>query len=298
MSVASYHSPVLICGYYKSGTTLLLSLLTGHPELVAFPLETCFLRAIARKKRRQTAEYGFQNLRWVRQICEEKVLGEFCDSEHFARRMRELLDGSLPTRYVLSAYVLAYAEATNQAFKERWVEKTPENELHLESALRLWPDLKTIRMVRDPRDSFASYRIKRRRGNADLTMTEFLRAWKKGQSCWDRFARRRPQKCLQIQFEHLASNAEVVMRQVSAFLEIEFDDVLLQPMFGGRAWSGNSMHDEDFTAVSSRPIGRYSQVLGGEEIAVIERALADSFLRFGWPRETVPQKRGFLRRAA
>ena len=226
------------------------------------------------------------------------MLGDPCDAELFARRLRELLAGSPAARDVMNAYMQAYAEATNQDSKRRWVEKTPENELHLEAALRLWPDLKAVQLVRDPRDCFASYRIKRRRKSDDLSLSEFLKSWRNGQSHWDRFASRRPEQCLQVKFEHLASNAEVIMRHVSRFLDIEFESSLLAPTSAGRPWSGNSMHDECFSSVSSRPIGRYSQALSGEEVAIIEQALADSFAQFGWRRETLPATRGFLRRAA
>lgn len=293
-----YHAPVLLCGYFKSGTTLLLSLLSGHPDLLAFPMETNFLRCIARKKRRQTADYAFQNLRWVQQVFREKCLGDHCDLDRYERRLRELLDGRLATSDVMHAYMLAYAEASGQSGKRRWVEKTPENELHLESAFRLWPDLQAVRIVRDPRDCFASYRIKCQRRGVQLTAGAFMKAWKKGQSCWDRFARRRPERCLLVQFEHLTTDAELVMRQVSQFLNIPFHESLLRPTMADQPWAGNSMHDETFTSVSSRPIGRYSQLLAPAEVAAIERGLGECFPRFGWKRESAGVRQPFFRRAA
>ncbi len=38
--------PVFICGYQKSGTTLLLNLLDNHPELVVMPGDSSMVKAI------------------------------------------------------------------------------------------------------------------------------------------------------------------------------------------------------------------------------------------------------------
>ena len=50
--------PVFVVGYPKSGTTLVVSLLDGHPQLVVFPEETEFMRAIGSPYARFLPPFG------------------------------------------------------------------------------------------------------------------------------------------------------------------------------------------------------------------------------------------------
>ena len=44
MLIKSRLFPIFICGHPKAGTSLLTSLLDGHPDLVVYPEETLFFR--------------------------------------------------------------------------------------------------------------------------------------------------------------------------------------------------------------------------------------------------------------
>ena len=59
---------LLVCGHPKSGTSLVLSLLDGHPEIVAIPEETKYFRSI----------YGRAELRSAAALIAHTRIGRLC----------------------------------------------------------------------------------------------------------------------------------------------------------------------------------------------------------------------------
>ena len=151
---------LFVGGCPKSGTTLLLTLLDSHPQLVVFPTETHYLD----ESRKYRALKGYSaKLRHLLERSELQSIehGEFetdphggnaglrkraqfdCDS--FARLAaqfanREWINDSL----LLSETIRAYASAMNLNWREcvRWVEKTPSNVPRADDLFRLFPECK------------------------------------------------------------------------------------------------------------------------------------------------------------
>ena len=157
--------PVFVLGYYKSGTTLMLDLLDGHPELLALPGESRHFTGVAVERgdpirrlhalwiRNTITPYGLPP-RWLLGRPEPgtdpyDAFGR--DLVAYARAR----DG----RDLLGAAAQALAVATGRE-PERWVEKTPTHELRLERILAAYPDARFVHIVRDPRstvDSISQY---------------------------------------------------------------------------------------------------------------------------------------------
>ncbi|MBU0596336.1 sulfotransferase [Candidatus Bipolaricaulota bacterium] len=280
--------PVLICGYPKSGTTLLLALLDRHPELLVFPEEGRFFKRELRTVGAPSVEAALEHtgatalrygeIRWGSGFRDYADI-DFPTYEAFARRRWEASDRTW--KALCETVILAYGDVTNQLPRAHWVEKTPRNELHLAEAIRWWPNLKAICVLRDPRDNYCSYRKKRTNDARSLPIEEFVAGWCRGLSAWDRFVANGGDGLL-VRYCDLVESPEESMRRVCAFLSIGWDDALLQPTRNGIPWSGNSMTGERFDGISATMVGRYRSELAPSVVREIEHWLARIVAGYGW----------------
>jgi len=289
-----------LCGHPKTGTSLLLTLLDSHPQLVVYPEETGYFRWFASHTRKlglqqkidlvdQLLTYSFH---WDPENIRSRQ-GDFPDRdyaevphERVRAQFHAFLDEMGPSdANLLSAAVLAYGKISGQLGKQtrRWVEKTPYHELHADLIYSLWPEAKCIQLIRDPRDTFASYRRK----HTDWRPETMALSWGRSTHHALRNSRRFGEdRYLVLRYEDLVENVRGTIARVREFLGLEDDPILYQPTRAGKPWGGNSMFDETFQGVSRRPIGRFRSALSSSEIKVLEAALRGEMERFGYPRES------------
>jgi len=284
-------TPLFICGYQKSGTSLAAALLDGHPQLCVFPEETSILRWMAGRAfpSRQDA------LRFLLERTHVERLGhlvdeggpegdrDFRDFDHsrFQHDLEErFLAGGGSVRSLLDAVMAAFAGASGQAGRRYWVEKTPRNEYHLDTIDAWYPDARAVYMIRDPRDVYVSYSRNREQGGAALTLGNFVATW--GLSVWN-WKRRPPgDRRLLLRYEDLLRDPHTELRLIATWLGIEFSEDLIRPTKLGKPWHGNSMFGHRFEDVSTRPIGRWRENLGRQDLEVIEALLGREMEDFGY----------------
>lgn len=134
------HVPIFVGGLMKSGTTLVRKLIAGHPNIFG-GLETHWFS--------QEFETNWSNPQSKR----SQWLAKFYDIT-----LKEYTDLSrtCDSHYTfINAFLLYCAGKVN---KHRFVEKTPDNIIHLEEIWRFWPQAKVIHLVREPLDVFASWK--------------------------------------------------------------------------------------------------------------------------------------------
>lgn len=276
-----------ISGHPKSGTSLIMTLLDSHPQLIVYPEETGFFRRFAW----QTAdvplegrfhlaeELLFHIFRWDPKKphpSQEKFRDrDYSDVSY--EEVKKLYYRNIDTSGeahpdILTAVVLAFGEASGQLTSntKRWVEKTPHNEYHADKIFAWWPEARCIHIVRDPRDNYASYRRKHPEWGPEY----FAFSWRNSIHCgWRNQARYGRQRYLIIRYEDLVIDLEKTISTVRMFLNIKDDPILSQPTRNGRPWGGNSMFGERFDSVSLSPLGRYRQVLAPKIVRRLEAAL-------------------------
>lgn len=276
----------LLCGHAKSGTTLVQSLLDGHPELIVIPEETKYFARIHAHPLRRRPSYLLSRTRLARLARREPGIYDYghLDGAAFADALCGEL-GALPaSRRVLPAVARAYARAAGlDAGRARaWVEKTPGHEHALARARELWPELRAIYLVRDPRDVFVSFRAKRATRGRGLDVAPFCRRWAASLAAWDAFAARAPGAALAIRYETLVADPGPVLHALTRFLGVAMVPSLREPTIAGRPFGGNSMHGDAFDAISAAPVGRHAGRLDSAAAREIETRLAPAFARFGW----------------
>lgn len=284
--------PLFIAGHPKSGTSLLLSILDSHPELIVYPEETYFFRrylplAVGKsieKKILLSQEHLTQIFEWDPQNPASHQQGyEDRDYTHIpAAEIQRGVKMYVRERFehdgdMLSAAVMSFGGLTGQISPQTkyWVEKTPYNEYFAEDIFRWWPDARMIHIVRDPRDNYASYRRKKPDWSAEFFALNWLHSTKTGLSNRRTYGKNR---YLILEFGDLTTSIEPKLEEICDFLGIKNVPSLRQPRRFGRVWGGNSMFEEQFTEISSAPVGRWKHHLSDGDTIIIE-ALTASLMR-------------------
>ena len=277
--------PVFVCGHPKSGTSLLVNLLDGHPELVVFPEEAMFFRRVLPKMQGLTPEEKItlaeQTLihffEWNIKNPPPSQIGnpESDYSEISYDQIREVFhsilrdfvprhDGDL-----LSAAVMAFGQVSGQLTEKthRWVEKTPYNEMYIDEILSFWPDAKLIHIIRDPRDNYVSYVKKHPEWSAPFFAANWNRFSRIGLENGSRYGET---KYALIRYEHLVLETDNALIKIRKLLGIKDNIALMTPTKNRKDWAGNSMFPEKFDRISSNPIGRWRNAKNPGEISSIE----------------------------
>lgn len=187
-SVNAYRH-LFIAGASRSGTTLLMNLLDGHPELLVFPMEHkvfkhYFIEPASRRRAYFTEPFitersqGQQTILASHELYEryrDRIRREFgtafdldVDHDRFLRRYRQYLDGTEVTlERVFDAMMSGLAAANDHAAENYGrlqvaVFKDPfTTEFQAQRAAALMPSARFLHVVRDPYARYCS--VKRRR---------------------------------------------------------------------------------------------------------------------------------------
>lgn len=256
---------VFICGYMKSGTTLLLGLLDGHPNLVVMPGDSHMLGRIHTRLDVSTSE-GVAELAdyWIHRFINPHgqkpfwIMGrDYRPHLDFIRYLNYWTE-RLPAvkRRAFLSVVLAYACANPKrpADPKSWVEKTPGNERKVREILDLYPSARFIHITRDPSTNIDSLkRLAEVRGQ-DWKLEGTAHAIR-----YSLNAGISNQKSLGssryhiLRYEDLVANTEGQMREVAQFLGIAPDPALQRPSVNSLPASANSMHRDSRAQSRSQP---------------------------------------------
>ena len=276
-----------VAGPAKSGTTLLVSLLDGHRDLLVLPEETAYFPTVltkyGRSSRREQVDY------LTGQSLANVLFGGPCkwgkrsypglDTAGFKRRFEQTAFAPANAgRDLLVLLLEAYAETLGRPLEgvRRWVEKTPANRDHLDAILGKFPHAKLILTLRDPRALLAAQiLLERTRRRRRFSVYLCVKHWRTAA----RLAlqqRRDPggvlgeERMLVVGFRRTLREPEAGMRRVCAFLGVPYDEVLLKPTKIGLPWAGNSASERSFSAISTEPAERWRKFLTENEIGWVE----------------------------
>jgi hypothetical protein len=291
-------------GCPKSGTTLLLSLLDGHPKLVVLPEETHFLE--------QQGDYaalgGYQaKLRRLLEKSDLPLLGgrkpgqigkapsadvrdySGFDHQRFTRLAALFVEQpGMNDSLLFSEAIRAYAVTVGCNWRDsvRWVEKSTCNELCSDDLFRLFPEAKLIHVVRDARGVFAS--VKRRLLNRSGGYTKahrLVRGWNRSARLIPKLLARGDQY-LVVRYEDLVLATRQSLEGVCRFIGIEFLPELFAPTRAGRQWQGNSSFHQAFSGISAQSIDHWKKDLTEDEIWWVEMHCREGMRLAGYALQT------------
>ena len=289
----------LISQIQRSGGTLLSQLFDGHPELHAHPHEL---------KIGYPTKYTWPKLdlkddpnSWLETLFEYSVLSHFKKGYKKEKKrddaflflflpsvQREIFLGYLSSiqalriRDVFDAYMTSYFGAwlNNQnstghkkfitAFTARLAMRTRNMDAFFET----YPDGRLISLLRDPKNWYPSaIRHKPRvckdiQGGIDL--------WKSSAQAMARNKERYGERVCILTFEDLITKTKSVMEYLAAFLEIRFEDILLEPTFNKYPIRANTSFEAEKNGIIESTLNRY-KTLSRDELEFINNMTSDLY---------------------
>ena len=290
-------TPVFILGSIRSGTTLLQSLLDGHPQLLVDAGESRFIprtfpyvRFLPRHRRAIAAERRLLYLFADGSRYGEKYLQHVAPAE-VRQSFHRFFDASRGRPAdLLTSYLLAYGVASGQLTErtQYWVEKTPYHELHAPRLLRWFPSCRAIYLARDPRDVFSSIQKRALRKGSRASARSFSFAWRKSVAGarW-LHARIGGSRTLFLRYEDLSRDPGRALREIREFLDIDDHPKLHQPTKGGGRvpWGGNPASGQRSDRVRPPVTYDWLEWLSEQELQVVETELGEAarFVGYDWP---------------
>jgi hypothetical protein len=211
-------SATVVLGVSRSGTTLLKAMLDAHSQL-AIPSESYFLPQLWNRHGARPKRVAFvEDLTRLERLREWGV-----DPEAVRARLPER-----PTfaEAIQSIYRL-YAESRG---KPRFGEKTPLYMQHLDVLERAFPGARYVHIVRDGRDAAVSLLAMTRKPRFNLSrprrVGDFAVAWRREVRTAQRFGR--THLYCEVRYEDLVAQPEARLREISAFLELEYEPGMLE----------------------------------------------------------------------
>jgi hypothetical protein len=299
--------PVFICGHPKSGTSLVRSILDSHPQLVVYPEETIFFRhflpnaeGLSLQQQLELADRCLIHIfNWNQDEPTPSQTG-FPDRDYSSipyEAVRSQMKGLVESNYrhagdILSAAILAFGQVSRQLGDSTryWVEKSPYNEYYAKKIYGWWPEARCIHVLRDPRDNFASYRLKHPEWNAEFFSSNWNCSTKAGLQNRELYG---DSHYLIIRFEDLVQSPEENLKKLTEFLGIQWNSSLTRPTRFGEQWKGNSMFTDRFQGISTTPVSRWKENLSLPEAATIELIAKYHMSLFKYPRHTLKSMRFF-----
>ncbi|MCD6234760.1 MAG: sulfotransferase [Candidatus Marinimicrobia bacterium] len=280
--------PLFILGLHKSGTSLVRSLLDGHPGLTVLPVETHpfqhFGYEIHYNYRRQFA----QNLsreeiirrcrEWILRCntaddpLTDSVTPDLFDESCFVEKMADI-SGEVSHRardFTLywNAMYASYNNGKNIP-EDTWLcEKSVEHAEFAAELKYLFPEAVFIHIVRNPYANIVSLRRFK-----DIT-TRFPKIDRVIQTMDNSYyyllknIRMLPDYHV-IRYCDLVSSPRETLTGLCKKLKIPFKENLLYPTSHGKLWDGNSTSGEKFTGISSSRLSEWKKLISPVEASII-----------------------------
>jgi hypothetical protein len=258
---AMSHRPIFIVGVSRSGTTLMRKTLNSSDQ-IAISKENHFLGHLIASEgvRYKFRRFGdLQNDEDVRQLVDFVYTGALENSSmhrgistHWAwlvkripreEFLQRILASDRSERALFTIIMELYAEW--RGGRPIMGEKTPAHVRYVSTLLEWYPQAKIIHMLRDPRANFVS-ELRRRKQRPTTTPYRQLKnfdflfklyivlqttlVWFESAYRAVRYQKRYPNNYYLMKFEELVSDSERNIRRLCDFLEVEFQDEMLQQM--------------------------------------------------------------------
>ena len=303
-SLSPVTSPIaLISQIQRSGGTLLSQLFDGHPELHAHPHE--LMIGYPKKHIWPTVDLDDTPERWFEILFEDTVIAHFQSGYKKMRQYEEefpfiflpslqrnmflkYIDSveSIKLRDVFNAYMTSYFGAwlNNQnsfAMKKFVTGFTPRLAMvrdSIRSFFEIYPDGRLISVVRDPKNWYPSaYRhnavIKKKKYE---NIRQAMDQWNENAQSMVWNAEMYGDRVCTVRFEDLISDTESVMRYMADFLDVEFDDILLEPTFNRFPIKANTSFQIEKHGIINSTLSRY-KTLKEEDLEIIEEMTKETY---------------------
>jgi hypothetical protein len=259
--------PFLVIGSGSSGTHLLGVLLDKHPKLACGPELGVFnKKPVYRNFERVVAsldeylEHGLGTDTYASYRPFFRSLDAYFWTRHDLLEMAQTVEGP---REFFDRFYAAYLKNRQKCI---WGEKTLSNVYCVEDFLEVYPRARLLHLVRDGRDVLCS-KIRRGATAYDASCQWFM-------DVSTALAYRDRDAYLELKYEDLVREPDVVLREVCEHLNVEYSEKMLSPA-SNKYWESLSdeyheswSHPPSAATISDASVGRYQQDLdkNGEQL--------------------------------
>lgn len=297
-------TPVFMLGIARSGTTLLQSLLDGHPQLLVDVADSHFFRWYRQYYRWPNALTSWTHNRQRRIETAERYMITHIFNElsryyqdflshisipEIRALFRDMISQSpgRPQDYLASRfYALGLASGGLTPRTLYWVDKTLSYEYLFYRYAQWWPRARFMFVIRDPRDVYASYKSRDLKNGRSVTLIDsFAYTWSQSiRVLMDSQRLLPPEQVFTLKYEELTADAEAVMTRLAQFLGIEKTPGLLQPTkgFGRVPWGGNAESERKEYGVFQDAANKWKKKLDPLEANQIEGLLHRQMAHVGY----------------
>jgi hypothetical protein len=295
----------LISQIQRSGGSLLSQLFDGHPELHAHPHELKI--GYPKKYHWPKIDINDASSKWFKILFEDSVIRLFengykkeptskitfpfiffpyLQKQIFQKYLSLLKDINI--RNIFDAYMTSYFNAwlnnQNTCGSKKYITgftpRLSDNPQNMELFFKIYPDGCLISIIRNPKNWFPSaYRhnekIKKDK-YSDLRIA--IKQWKTSTQAAVRNKLQYGDRVCVIRFEDLIKRTELVMRHLSKFLNIKFDNILSVPTFNRNPIQANTSFDDCETGIVKSTLARH-KTLAAEENEIIGKMTSDAYKR-------------------
>lgn len=261
---------VLIVGCRRSGTTLLRTILEGHPELLVHPAEPQFILELYQ-------HYGFGR------INADAAVEHIVKHPYRAPAVtRKALAGDVAPsdlRHLVYRYIATWSDGHNQKCV---VLKDPALVFFLDVADMLFSDCDVIHIVRDPRANVSS----QRRRWPQFSVLTCAMHWRRAVREARAWGRHHPDRYMEVQYEALVQDPETSIRELCQFLSLPYLQDLAVFRQPARVYeSGVATKTILFTEPDASRIHAWRNRLNCDDIQLIEMLCSDEMKQ--WKYESV-----------
>ena len=251
--------PIIIGGFYRSGTSLVRRLLDSHSRIHCGP-EVKFFK---------------------------DFYGDYLhDDLHHVRLFKTLATLGLTEAEMLSIFGRAFVEshelAARKAGKVRWADKNPENVLYLKQWSQLLPEgFIFLQIVRNPLDVLASLKEIGFHKAVPAAFADKVHLLKKLRDTGAAYVATHPESSLTLRYEDIVQTPLATLEYLFSWLGETFEPEVLERFILPERGDGiedpkvKMTHD-----VHDRSIGRWRQDLAPEEINAIQTILGTTEVGF------------------
>jgi hypothetical protein len=265
---------VLIVGFPRSGTTLVRTALDAHPRLCAYPAEAAFLS-------RAASEADGTTLRREEAVRTVDRLALELSEEDVRRGLDHAFRGT--DRRDLRGILLSVLKSRCRAENEDLVPllKHTPTVFEIERAEQIFPDVKVLHVVRDPRGVVASHAARWPEGG----LWHRIRGWKRAVAAARDWGQAHEERYHQFRYERLLRNPSQCLQSVCEFIGIPYHPKVTDLDYVTWAFDREEAGEKAtrrFTEFDRSKIDQWREALGRYEVQLVESRCAREMQAFGY----------------
>jgi len=277
------------------------NLLDGHPDLFTLPFESHFFQYygywVQNNYRYSTPrKYSLQSLIEVyvdfiaaNNVSDDKLGDAFVFGKFNVQAFENYFAQLKPEHSISEAFQLFIDGAHISLFGESlpsgkcWVEKSVEHAEFAMDIRKAFPDSKFIHVVRNPYSNLVSLRKYKSIGHGYPLIHRVMQTLENSYYHLER-NQRLLDNYMVIQYEELLQSPESTMKSVARFIDVPYNDGLLQPTHLGGQWRGNSTSGKEFSGIASENLSGWKKQIRGLEVYYINRMFPFILNEYGYER--------------